>query len=365
LIATSRTPNAWPSPVSRGLRARVRAHLVPGSPTGAKRRRPRAVWAGAGLAVLAGLTAWAVASVSVWLVPAYLALMVLIFVTPRRRRLSELPAKLGEAPVGVATDFGQGLRVDRAVEVDGHHPAAGPELDSATDEATETSGSGPDPAGSSTAKLRRGRVRARKGAKTTTEPVPDSSPITWIRVGPGKFVRADTDIHAVDAVPTEEAAAEANPAVGAPAPTLHAASQVQTEADSATDNSVPMTPLSTAPQTAPAERHPPSLPETTSGEVGTVLASNRWVSGPATEEHGIAPSAFGPPLLATSSVGAGEASARRNVRTGPKRRLSAGFSFAPDLPLQQAARRAFGRIAHVQRTLRPRSPPGRLIYLSR
>ena len=35
--------------------------------------------------MLVGFTAWTVATVSVWWVPAYLALMVLIFVTPRGR----------------------------------------------------------------------------------------------------------------------------------------------------------------------------------------------------------------------------------------------------------------------------------------
>jgi hypothetical protein len=53
------------------------------------------------------------------------------------------------------------------------------------------------------------------------------------------------------------------------------------------------------------------------------------------------------------------ASLRRNVRRRPKLRTLIWSSFPPNACLRQAAHRAFGRIPHVQRALRPRSPPYR------
>ena len=75
----------------------------------------------AGLVALVGLTAWAVASVSVWWVLAYLAALVSIFITPRGRRpwamASEARAESGGAGLG------QGMRVDCMDRVDQHHSA--------------------------------------------------------------------------------------------------------------------------------------------------------------------------------------------------------------------------------------------------
>ena len=86
--------------------------------------RPKATGVGLALVVLVGLTTLAVAWVSVWWVPAYLALMVLIFVTPQRRSRPEQVSKPGEESAGgVLTDLDQGLRVDRADEGDHHHLA--------------------------------------------------------------------------------------------------------------------------------------------------------------------------------------------------------------------------------------------------
>ena len=70
-----------PSPL--GFGSEFLARLTSGLQAGAKGYRPRVTWAQVGLIALVGLTTWAVASVSLWWVPAYLALMVLIFVTPR------------------------------------------------------------------------------------------------------------------------------------------------------------------------------------------------------------------------------------------------------------------------------------------
>jgi hypothetical protein len=352
--------------------------------------------------MLVGLTAWVVASVSVWMAPAYLALMVLIFVTPMGRRPSKSAPEPGAESIGVGdTEIGQSLRVDRAAGADDNRPAV--ELDSglAADEAaTEPLGPIPDSAGSGGAKPKRGRARARKAAKTAAEPASDSPPVTWIRIGPGKFVRADATIPAIDPTPVEEVAAEAVPATDAPTATV---------SSPAAASAAPM-----------AEPDPLDLSATTAGDVGMIVRSDDSVVGSVTEEYGITPSAFGQASrvasaaqgldhdlsgvaakpeadLASLAIPGGEmswsgqepgrpwsqrptstgrtgrvsrgvaraisgvdrASLRRHVRTVPRPRTPVWSSTVPNARFHQATRRAFGRIPHVHRALRPRSPPYR------
>jgi hypothetical protein len=429
-MATSRTPNARPRPAANWLRGRDRAHLVPTAQAVALGRRPRGAWVGAGLVVLVGLTTWAVASVSVWMAPAYLALMVLIFVTPIGRRPSKSAPEPGAEPVGVGdTDIGQILGVDRAAGADDNRPVA--ELDSglAADEAaTEPLGSIPDSAGSGGAKPKRGRGRARKAAKTAAEPAPDSPPVTWIRVGPGKFVRADATIQAINPTQIEDVAAEDVPATDAPAaapaiPTVVDEAQVEevAAAEAVPAMDVPTataSPTAAAPAAPLAEQDPFDLSETTPGDVVMIVRSDDSVVGSATEEYGITPSAFGQASRVTSAAegldhdvsgvaakpdadlaslanpggemswsgeepgrlwsqrrtsagrtgrvsrgvasaisSADRASSRRHIRTPLSARTPVWCPFAPNARLQQATRRAFGRIPHVHRALRPRSPP--------
>jgi hypothetical protein len=382
---------------------------------------------GAGLVALMGLTTYAVASVSVWLVPAYLALMVLIFVTPRGRRPSAKKPGAGSVSTGAAA-VGQGLRMDRAARAADHRPAAELDVDPAVSEATtEPSGSRPEFTGSGIAKPRRGRVRARKAAKTAVEPAPDSASVSWIRVGPGKFVRADNSVQAVDQAQAAEVAAGASPVTDVPATALCAAEESQpqveevtADASPAADAPTPATMTPTAPAVALSEQASPDLPAWNPGDVEAVTASDGRVSGPVTEEYGIAPSAFGPAPLDTSSAGGldhdvpgvvakpdaepgrmakfggkaswhgadgrqrwsqrrnsrgragrvsrgiasampgvGRVSSRRNVRPDPRSQTSVRSSFAPSAHVVQSARRASGRIAHVERALPPRSPPRR------
>lgn len=379
MIATSRTPNARARPAATWLRGRVRAHLVPSSQAVAIGRRPRGAWVGVGLAVLVGLTTWAVASVSVWMAPAYLALMVLIFVTPMGRRPSQPRPESDSEPIDVGgAGIGQSLRRDRAAGAGDNRPAA--ELDSAlaADEAaTEPVSSIPDSAGSAAGKPKRGRTRGRKAAKTAAEPALDSSPVTWIRVGPGKFVRADAMIQTIDPTRVEEA--EGVPATDAP------------------DAPATPTPTAAAPDALLAGQDPLNLPATTHGDVGMIVRSDDSVVGSVTEVYGITPSAFGqisrvtpaaegldhdvsgegPGRLgsqrrtpsgrtgrvsrgvASAISGADRGSSRCLGRTPPRPRTSVWSPFAPNARLQQATRRAFGRITHVHRALRPRSPPHR------
>jgi hypothetical protein len=98
-------------------------------------------------------------------------------------------------------------------------------LDAASDPADSTAESldaGPgnlrlDPAATGIPKPRKSRARARKPAKPADSSAPDSAPVTWVRVGPGKFVRSDT-IHQEQPPVEALAPAEVPPPAEAPPP---------------------------------------------------------------------------------------------------------------------------------------------------
>jgi len=163
------------------------------------------------LAILIGATSWAVASLSTWLVPVYVTGMVLIFALPRpqpagsrepvnhagepggrnRPEAEDRPGgsnELGSAPVKGKGGAGAKSRRNPAVGA-----AAPADLEDPNDpvEASAQPAELPTP----TAKPRKPRSRARKTAKAGTRPELESTTgtgATWIRVGPGKFIRADT-----------------------------------------------------------------------------------------------------------------------------------------------------------------------------
>jgi len=400
-MVTSRTSIARPSFAARWFRDRVRARLVPGTSASTDKHRSRTTGAGLGLAALVVLTTCAVAWVSMWWVPAYLALMGLIFVTPAGRDQPARVSEQGEKSIGVIlTDLGQGLRVDRADEADHHHLAAesmsGP---GACESTIESAGFNPDSTSSGTTKSRRARSRGRKAAKTAAESVFDTAAVTWIRVGPGKFVRADATSRAIDQFQIEEVVAAVPPA---------------------TDVSADTPPVSLAPAEVLVEQGPLNSSELIPGDDEMVVASDDHVPELVTEEYGITPSAFVPVPPASVSVEGlkddvsdltlapeadsslvanlggntswhgksprrlgsqrgtsgnrvcwvrrgiaaaiphgDRASLRYDVRKVPKPRTLVWSSFLPNARVHQATCRAFGRIPHVQRTLRPRSPPCR------
>jgi hypothetical protein len=144
-----------------------------------------------GLAGLMGLTSWVVAWVSIWLVPIYLTTMVLIFAAPVTllvpvQRSAGSKGVGGNSDTESSKDRGQGplgsLSSDPPVTV---------EIDLMAGGAHEALASGASSSGPAAAKPRRPRSRARKPAKPVVETVPVSAPAAWIRIGPGKFVRAD------------------------------------------------------------------------------------------------------------------------------------------------------------------------------
>jgi hypothetical protein len=359
VIATSRTPKTRARLAARLFRVQLPVRRGSAFSIVASSRWIWSALVGLGLVALVVLTTWAVASVSAWLVPAYLSLMVLVLAAPQGKHASGVQkgsgiekgsgSFLGERPAGhlgerFLTPFSE--------------PDSGLFAGGATDEETSRVDSG----GASAARPRRTRVRSRKMARTAAEQTAGSSSASWVRVGPGKFVRADL----VDQVP-------------GPAPTELAANINVEPAVHASE-----APMHTAPAATDVEQDAPASPEPTPGELGDAPASDPVDPGPVTEEYGIAPSAFGPtPVdrprrvrrvacgarrLVSACASMRRASSGRvawHVARGVRgrfsgrtlRRVVEGSLVRSDLRLRQAARRAYGRTTRVQRAWRPRSPP--------
>jgi len=398
-MMTLHTPNNQPTLRAPKLGLRVLGRLVPRFRPSGINRRPQVTWIRAGLFVLVVLTTLAIASVSPWWVPVYLALLAMIFVTPAKLQPSSSASQSGEDSetfgiVGLDTSP-QGNHAD---ELDELHSVSQFTSDQAKVDLSESTDSNPDMIAAGVAK-RRVRVRARKTTNPTALPMTDPLPVVWIQIGPGKFVRVEGGAQAANVAQIEEA--------------------------SARDLPTPVTPDETTPP-APATIEPPAelrsftSPRETHGEIEPISVSNDGVSGSGTEEYGIAPSAFSlTPSLGSSvealdhdlpgqvlepefrsaspvepggsslpsSTDSGPAliesgiarrwvrriqrgitrvvprvdrmSSRRTPSRSPSTRLSVGYSDVLNVSRRDAARRAFGRVLHVERTLRIRSPPRR------
>ena len=398
-MATSRSPNIRPESGADRLRDRVRVRLVSRFRAGGHNRRRWVTPIEAGLFVLVVSTASAIASVSVWWVPVYLALLVMMFVISPRRSAPLTTSELGAKSVTIGiTDLGSGLRVDCADGVDELHSFSQSDSAATNLELTEPtdSNSGLNTAGTI---KRRGRVRARKAAPPASEPVTDALPVVWIQVGPGKFVRVEGGIQTVNPTQTEEVVTQAHPAVEAPAETMLAA-PFQIE------------PLAEQESFASSGYSP--------DDVEPIPVSSDLTSRLVTEEYGIAPSAFSltteyessakasdfglagevdHPEITTSSptipsglVSPGSpdlelllwqsgasrrwvrriqrgvalraprlngASLRRVTRTSANPRPLVKSLYAPNISRRAAARCAIGRVLRHQLILRTRAPPCR------
>ena len=226
------------------------------------------------LTVLIGLTALAVAWVCVWWVPAYLALMVCIFVIPHGHGKPGHVSVADEgSTVGNWTDPGQGLRVGSVSEAVGNHLASGSISGLTTSApAIEPGVSHLDLASSGTARVRRTRSRTRKAVQTAASSTPASTAVTWIRVGPGKFVRAEGGGEAVD--------------------------QTQGRANSIDDHTTIFDFARDSPASLPTDDalvEGDSSPESAvvnSDDQGESGGSDDCVMGSVTEVYGIAPSTF-------------------------------------------------------------------------
>ena len=158
--------------------------ITPG-PSNVPDSSPRArirVWLWAGfLGVLIGLTSLALALwASSWLVPPYLLLMALILFPPGRG--GDTAGLEGPRPRPVPNPEG----ADDRAKVEGDHQAPAEPVPLA--EVSGVPETAPEP-GPVAAKARRGRGRGRGKATVAVEP--PGANATWVRVGPGKFVRAE------------------------------------------------------------------------------------------------------------------------------------------------------------------------------
>ena len=144
------------------------------------------------LAVLVAATSLALAVfASVWLVVPYLALMALVLGTPgvgrREPKLSPTPPIARARPAGI----------DAGAEPPGREAEAEPESTPPVESGASTDAP-PDPVEAlapnsepTVVKTRRGKGRGRK-SKPVAPAVFEPTGATWVRVGPGKFVRADS-----------------------------------------------------------------------------------------------------------------------------------------------------------------------------
>jgi hypothetical protein len=371
-----------------------------GAPADVKKHRSESTRVGLVLGLLIGLTSLAVAQISLWWVPAYLALMLFIFVTPHARgRPERQVVSVDKSADGIRNGSGQELRADHADEGAHTHLTSGSLSSPMTSESvTETGAASLNLTSSGVIMPRRTRSRARKAAKPAAEHVLESASATWVRVGPGKFIRASSNSQAIDQAQSEEV-------------TAHEVAVA--------DPFVPEAPaFSTPADTLVMEQDTPDSAGMTTGEERRTVASDDSTLRSVTEVYGIAPSTFGSISSALSSVesleedipdqavssgadcdpepGVGSnlpadgidrrrldlrestsnsrllrfsrgianaircedrASLRCNVRKEPNSRLpNRSFSGANDRH-QLAVRRAFGRSSRIQRMLRPRSPP--------
>lgn len=154
-------------------------------------QRPRTrvlTWAWSGvLVVLMVLTSLAVASVSVWLLLPYFALMALILFTPAGQGEREMGcARESEAGSAaseeLADERAEAWVEDESVSREWSDPAAGTEL---VVEPAEAAASDSE---SRAVKTKRGKGRMRKAKAVAESP---GATATWIQIGPGKFVRVE------------------------------------------------------------------------------------------------------------------------------------------------------------------------------
>jgi len=273
------------------------------------------------LAALMGLTSWVVASISTWLVPVYVTAMVLIFVMPQVQHLEE-PEPASE-PAHVSAE--------RASEASSPANSGRDSLGATTlevDGSPEASATGTKPPGSMTAKRR--HTRGRKPIKPGPVPIVATTPAAWIRIGPGKFVRADSQDQGYASAPVPHGTLEAAEAsIGAPGSPPDLVEETNPTAVS-TEVDVPIWADLNEPGPSPEYETPseePAViadPEPDSSVVALVLKADvarqefdsnaapamigidgdspadLIVAEPVTEEYGIAPSAFGPSLLEAS-----------------------------------------------------------------
>lgn len=153
------TPNIHPTVRAERLGRRALGRLVQRFRPSGINRKPRVTWIRVGLFVLVVLTTLAIASVSPWWVPVYLALLAMIFVAPAKLQPSSSASQSGEdsETFGIA-GLDTSPQGNHADEMDELHSVSQFTLDRAKVDSTESTDSNPDVIAAGAAK-RRGRVR--------------------------------------------------------------------------------------------------------------------------------------------------------------------------------------------------------------
>jgi len=357
--------------------------------------RPRSgnVPAIVGLVALTAVTSWVVARVSVWLVPIYMSAMVLIFATPRTNR----PKAEATVPEGPATapDAGDQPTPDR----DASGPSAAP--------AEVEPAAGVEGVAAVSPKPRKRRAKGKRltkaaaAAAAAAEADPSAGQVTWIRVGPGKFVRADVQDPEAEGPPSPASPPEADAVVEeipSDSPNLDDATPGVEDAPEEPGSfdlpEPPETPEAiaeehgNAPSTlgegdevdghhdeAACEDSPPVPVEPPAAEpaaeaepVASSFAPVATTSTPSTTDEP-SPRPIRPPVLLASTTAKGSrlrpvgvvvaSGCLRNVRRGEAPRHATVTGRTADVRLRQRTGRIRGRRIHVKRDYHPRSPPAR------
>ncbi|WP_337174952.1 hypothetical protein [Paludisphaera sp.] len=283
---TSTQRHAWPR--SRADRVADGRHAPPLVLEQAGSVRPGAgkAWGLIGLVILTAVTSLVVATISAWLVPVYMAAMVLIFAAPRSPRPADEATTPREAPPAPPEDAAP----PRADGVEGGIVGEAPEVvvdPPAPPEAVE-----PTPA-----KPRKRRAKAKRGKAAQAAEALASEP-TWIRVGPGKFVRADVQAAPADTDADAPAPSTSDPEAGAPTEaqtTTLTAADLRIESDATPAADVEPDAAAEAAESTTHEDATPASPH--EAEPSEVISPASFISDEAEpmesdEGYGIAPSAL-------------------------------------------------------------------------
>jgi len=348
-MASLRSPNAQSRHKAETARVWVSGCLDRGFKA---RGESRTVWITlieAGLIALVVSTIWAIALRSAWWIPVYLVLLVSIFKLPRRRQSPASASNSGDEldAAGLAA-FERGSRTDCADGTDEIYSIGQSDVELLSGETADSLGSDPDLPAIGATKPRRNRARVRKASKPTDSAASESAQAVWIRTGPGKFVRASSGVSAADstqsASTSEPVTEEHGNAPSAFSLTLESLAPVEgSESD--------------LPDTETRATVESDVREETADDQSVVDANPRprvWRtrvsrSSLAQELRGAIRVAPQPSLL----------SRRHLSRMSSDARTRVGGLFTRNVTRRAAARRAFGRMPHVQRTSRTRSPPAR------
>jgi len=330
LLRTSCPLYAAPSRAVHVLRACFRARSIFHLNADAQKVSVATKVLGGGIGVLVCLTTWMIASIFAGMVPVYLALIILIFVTPRRQSNLLRRSTWRAQPVG-SKNHGwlSEAKSANAGEKGGLQFDARSSTNLSSDKSTgDPTNPKPSPSAPAAVKQPRGHTRVRRAGKSSAEASLTPTAAVWIRVGPGKFVRAD----------------------GTPPPVEYDQSCVQ-EAPASTDSSASVS------DSEHADTFAPESDVATNGSLRSTETDPVQAAEPCESTLPGTRKTWG-----SSGTGQRIHCARRTYRRcvvepGHRRRTLVWSLVRSNRLPKQSIRRALGRGVWLPRTLRPRSPP--------